>query len=228
MSERTSWTIYESPFGRLALEAGPRGLRGLHFPGGSGHLDERDRQPAAEAAGVLADAATQLAEYFARECSAFELELDLGGTPFQRGVWEQLAQIPYGSTISYTELARRAGRPDRARAAGAAVGRIPVPIVVPCHRVVASNGALTGYRGGLELKRALLELEARSDQAGTDVPASARPQRPGTPVSATWPSSAGTWGSLRSPAGVGARPSIVVSASSGAAAAQACGAEAVG
>jgi hypothetical protein len=150
MSERTSWTIYESPFGPLALEAGPRGLRGLHFPGGSGHLDERDRLPAAEAAGVLADAATQLAEYFARERSAFELELDLGGTPFQR------------------------------------------------------------------------------DQAATDVPASARPQRPGTPVSATWPSSAGTWGSLRSPAGVGARPSIVVSASSGAAAAQACGAEAVG
>ncbi|MCW2953492.1 MAG: putative methylated-DNA--protein-cysteine methyltransferase [Conexibacter sp.] len=161
MSKPTRWTIYESPFGPLALEASARGLRGLHFPGDGGHLHVRDRRPLAHASGILADAATQLAAYFAGERVAFELELDLGGTRFQRDVWEQLAQIPYATTISYTELAQRVGRPDRVRAAGGAVARTPVPIVVPCHRVVAVNGALTGYRGGLERKRALLDLEAR-------------------------------------------------------------------
>jgi methylated-DNA-[protein]-cysteine S-methyltransferase len=165
MNPHTAWTTYESPLGPLTLRGGARGLAALHFPGQSPPLDEGDRDPAA-----LAETLRQLGEYFAGRRQGFELALDLGGTPFQRSVWERLQAIPYGTTISYTALARDLGRPDRVRAAGAAVGRTPVPIVVPCHRVVAIDGALTGYRGGLQRKQALLDLE-RNGAAGLAPPA---------------------------------------------------------
>jgi methylated-DNA-[protein]-cysteine S-methyltransferase len=148
------WTIHESPIGPLTLRGGPGGLRGLDFPGRDGVLD-----PARHAADAFADARCQLEEYFAGERRAFDLPLDLRGTPFQLAVWERLREIPYGSTISYLQLAVSLGRRDRVRAAGAAVGRTPVPIVVPCHRVIGSDGSLTGYGGGLDRKRALLDLE---------------------------------------------------------------------
>jgi methylated-DNA-[protein]-cysteine S-methyltransferase len=151
------WTMYESPLGPLTLLAGPPGLSALRFPGRGGPLDEARHQPRA-----LGAAVDQLERYFAGERRAFELELDLGGTTFQRTVWNQLLQIPYGTTISYSMLARAVGRPDGVRAVAAAVGRTPVPIVVPCHRVIAANGDLTGYGGGLERKRALLDLEAHA------------------------------------------------------------------
>jgi methylated-DNA-[protein]-cysteine S-methyltransferase len=109
----------------------------------------------------MADAAGQLEAYFAGERRAFDLPLELAGTPFQRSVWAELRQVPYGATVTYTELAGRVGRPDVVRAVGAAVGRTPVPIVVPCHRVLGADGGLTGYRGGLHRKRALLDLERR-------------------------------------------------------------------
>jgi methylated-DNA-[protein]-cysteine S-methyltransferase len=104
----------------------------------------------------------QLREYFDGKRTAFELPLDLAlGTPFQQSVWQQLLAIPAGATTSYGELGRRLGRSQAARAVGAAVGRNPVSIVVPCHRVVGTNGSLTGYAGGLERKTALLDLEHR-------------------------------------------------------------------
>jgi len=150
------WEFHESPLGRLTLLAGPRGLTGLRFPGRTGPLDERRRRPDA-----LAAALAQLEEYFAGERLRFDVPLDLGGSPFERAVWERLLRIPYGETISYGALARDVGRPDLARAVGAVVGRTPVPIVVPCHRVIGADGSLTGYGGGLGRKRALLDLEAR-------------------------------------------------------------------
>jgi methylated-DNA-[protein]-cysteine S-methyltransferase len=153
----TVWTIYESPIGALTLRGGAGGLTALEFPGRGELRAEADRDPA-----CFADAVRQLEEYFAGRRRRFELPLDLrGGTPFQRAVWDRLLQIPYGTTTSYAALATSIGRPDRVRAAGGAVGRTPVPIIVPCHRVIGSDGALTGYGGGLQRKAALLDLERR-------------------------------------------------------------------
>jgi methylated-DNA-[protein]-cysteine S-methyltransferase len=162
-----AWDVYESPLGPLTIAAGPGGLTALSFPGSAdGACDERDRDPAA-----LAGAVAQLDAYFAGERRAFDLPLDLRGTPFQRRVWAQLRRVPYGATVTYTELATAVGRPDVVRAVAAAVGRTPVPIVVPCHRVVGAGGALTGDGGGLQRKAALLDLEARVTAGGRPEPA---------------------------------------------------------
>ena len=104
---------------------------------------------------------TQLREYFAGTRTEFDLPLAPEGTSFQRGVWNAISGVPFGATISSGELARRCGRPSAVRAAGAATGRNPLTIVIPCHRIMGSGGALTGYAGGLDRKRALLTLEAR-------------------------------------------------------------------
>jgi methylated-DNA-[protein]-cysteine S-methyltransferase len=109
--------------------------------------------------GSFRDAAEQLRSYFAGELREFDLPLDTRGTPFQRRVWAALRDIPYGSTISYAELAAAVGKPGAARAVGAANGRNPIAVVIPCHRVIGGSGALTGYGGGLGRKRLLLELE---------------------------------------------------------------------
>ncbi len=148
------WTAYESTLlGPLTL-VGRRGrLTKLMFAQPAA-LSEARHEPHA-----FAGAIRQLDEYLAGGRRAFDLDLDLGGTPFQETVWEQLARIPYGETIAYAELAWRVKRPDCVRAVGGAVARTPIPIVVPCHRVVATDGALTGYRGGLQRKAALLSLE---------------------------------------------------------------------
>jgi methylated-DNA-[protein]-cysteine S-methyltransferase len=103
----------------------------------------------------------QLDEYFAGERQEFDVPLKLEGTPFQRGVWRELARIPFGTTITYAELARRIGRPTASRAVGHANGRNPISILVPCHRVVGAGGQLTGYAGGVDKKRWLLERERR-------------------------------------------------------------------
>ncbi|HEX4108872.1 MAG TPA: methylated-DNA--[protein]-cysteine S-methyltransferase [Solirubrobacteraceae bacterium] len=157
MSTQQELTIYESPLGPLTLRAGAAGLTGLYFPGGEFSAGE-DRSTASP---LLRQACEQLDEYFAGERQRFELELDLPGTEFQLSVWQALRAIPYGATISYSTLATRLGRLDRLRAAAAAVGRTPVPIVVPCHRVIGADGSLTGYGGGLDRKAALLDLERR-------------------------------------------------------------------
>jgi methylated-DNA-[protein]-cysteine S-methyltransferase len=146
----------DTPVGTLTLLAGALGLRAVLFPG--------EAPPAGVVGGAhqpLAPAARQLQEYFAGERRTFELPLDPVGTPFQRRCWLALSSIPYGTTISYGEQARRLGYPRAARAVGAANARNPIPIVLPCHRVVGANGALTGYGGGLDAKRMLLEHEAR-------------------------------------------------------------------
>jgi methylated-DNA-[protein]-cysteine S-methyltransferase len=151
------WVVYESPIGPLTVVGGPAGLRGLFFPGRARNLRESDHRPE-----QLKEAVEQLEEYFAGERQGFELKLDIHGTVFQRSVWRQLLEIPYGTTTSYGEVARRIGRPGEAREVGWAVGRTPVPIIVPCHRVVGADGALTGYGGGLPRKRVLLDLESRA------------------------------------------------------------------
>jgi methylated-DNA-[protein]-cysteine S-methyltransferase len=124
--------------------------------------------------GVLAEAAQQLLAYFAGELRHFELPLAPEGTAFERRVWDAVAAIPYGATRSYAEIAQAVGSPGAARAVGAANGANPLPIVVPCHRVVGSNGALTGYGGGLKLKRRLLDLESGQSRFGEPISASKR------------------------------------------------------
>jgi methylated-DNA-[protein]-cysteine S-methyltransferase len=151
----TSWTTYASPVGPLTLRGDGAALTAIHFPGRLGDLGEATRDP-----GAFARATRQLDEYFAGERRAFDLAYTLDGTDFERAVWRELAGIPYGETTTYGAIARAIGRPDAARDVGTAVGRTPVPIVVPCHRVVGSDGSLTGYGGGLDRKRALLDLEA--------------------------------------------------------------------
>ncbi len=145
----------DSPVGPLLVAADDDGLRLIHFQAAHRRKPEPSwqRDPAA-----FRDAAVQLGEYFRRERRAFDLPLAPRGTPFQLATWRALSTIPYGETISYEELARRVGRPSASRAVGAANGANPLPIVVPCHRVIGKNGSLTGFGGGLDTKRVLLEL----------------------------------------------------------------------
>lgn len=153
-------TRYASPLGPMIVAATAHGLAGVWFDG-QRHLPDVTQWPQADAQHpVLANAVRQLGEYFAGTRTQFDLPLDLqGGTPFQQSVWHALLRIPSGSTDSYGALSERIGRPAAVRAVGAAVGRNPLSIVVPCHRVIGANGALTGYAGGLERKTALLQLE---------------------------------------------------------------------
>ncbi len=145
-----------SPVGPLRLVANERELVGIYFAKG------REVPPPAKAAAshpVLELATRELEEYFRGERRAFDVPLRAEGTPFQRKVWQALAEIPYGERISYAELARRVGSPKAVRAVGAANGANPLPIIVPCHRVIASDGGLSGFGGGVENKRRLLEHE---------------------------------------------------------------------
>jgi len=149
----------DSPVGKLLLAAEDGGLRYIGFELGRhpvwiGDDWRRDRS-------AFAPAREQLAAYFAGELTAFDLPLDPQGSAFQLGVWSELRRIPYGATISYGELARRVGDPSAARAVGAANGRNPLPIVVPCHRVIGADGSLTGFGGGIATKKFLLEHEQR-------------------------------------------------------------------
>jgi methylated-DNA-[protein]-cysteine S-methyltransferase len=150
-------TTLDSPVGPLALTAAEGALVGVHFDGDH-HAGAADPGPDGDVA-VLAEAARQLDEYFAGGRTIFDLPLAPVGTPFQLEVWQALRAIPYGVTCSYGELAARIGRPAASRAVGLANGRNPLSIVVPCHRVIGSTGTLTGYGGGLERKRWLLDLE---------------------------------------------------------------------
>jgi methylated-DNA-[protein]-cysteine S-methyltransferase len=152
-------TRYASPLGTVIVAATDRGLAGIWFEG-QRHLPDTAAWPRHDDHPLLRQAVAQLAEYFSGERSEFELPLDLqGGTAFQQSVWNALLAIPRGGTTSYAVLGQRIGLPCAARAVGAAVGRNPLSIVVPCHRVLGSDGSLTGYAGGLERKSALLKLE---------------------------------------------------------------------
>jgi methylated-DNA-[protein]-cysteine S-methyltransferase len=150
---------YQSPLGPMIVAATARGLAGVWFEG-QRHLPDHSNWPVQADHPVLRQAQVQLAEYFGGHRSSFDLPLDLqGGTAFQRSVWDALLAIPRGGTTSYGTLSRSIGQPAAVRAVGAAVGRNPLSIVVPCHRVVGADGSLTGYAGGLERKTALLRLE---------------------------------------------------------------------
>ncbi len=150
---------YQSPLGPMILAATSRGLAGVWFEG-QRHIPDSSAWPLQPRHPILRQAQSQLQEYFAGERGSFDLPLDLrGGTLFQQSVWRALLSIPRGATTSYGVLSRGIGQPAAARAVGAAVGCNPVCIVVPCHRVLGSDGSLTGYAGGLERKGALLRLE---------------------------------------------------------------------
>jgi methylated-DNA-[protein]-cysteine S-methyltransferase len=150
-----TWTVLDpTPVGPLLLTASDDALTGLYFGVKPVPGEHDDDHP------VLRAAAAQVGEYFARERKEFDLALAPEGTAFQRAVWEQLRLIPYGTTITYGELARRVGNPNASRAVGLANGRNPISIVVPCHRVIGANGALTGFGGGMDAKRTLLDLES--------------------------------------------------------------------
>ncbi len=152
-----------SPLGDLVLTSTETGLTGIYFPTSRHHpvirLPSPVPQNEARSEGVLDRVESQLTEYFAGTRTTFDLPLQLTGTEFQLRVWELLRRIPYGVTSSYGELARRLGDPHKTRAVGAANGANPIPIVVPCHRVIGSKGELTGFGGGLDRKRWLLEHE---------------------------------------------------------------------
>ncbi|HSC27932.1 MAG TPA: methylated-DNA--[protein]-cysteine S-methyltransferase [Vicinamibacterales bacterium] len=159
------YTHVESPVGTLLLAASDDGLCAVEFHA-SRHLVPR-RGAWRDGGHPLLDAArSQLREYFDGRRRSFDLPLAPEGTAFQRQVWLALGTIPYGRTISYTELAARVGRPTATRAVGAANGRNPLPIVLPCHRVIGANGSLTGFGGGLPVKRFLLELEGARPELG--------------------------------------------------------------
>lgn len=153
-----------TPLGDVRLAASPRGLVGLWFDGQRHlprELDGPGAWPADDTHPVLRAAARQVQEYLRGERTQFDLPLDLaGGTHFQQAVWRALLAIPRGHTTSYGAIARELGNPAAVRAVGAAVGRNPVSMAVPCHRVLGSTGGLTGYAGGLQRKTALLRLEA--------------------------------------------------------------------
>jgi methylated-DNA-[protein]-cysteine S-methyltransferase len=149
--------VIASPIGPLELEADADSLVAIRF----GAAEPAEVPPHT---GLFAEAALQLDEYFAGRRRRFDLPLAMRGTEFQIAVWRALQTIPYGETWSYAELARRIGRPSAVRAVGAANGANPLPIVVPCHRVIGSSGSLVGFGGGLETKRRLLALEGRISQ----------------------------------------------------------------
>ncbi len=152
-------TRFESPIGELLLTASDSALTGVWFPGNGEVTPAAANDGRGLANAVLARACEQLAEYFAGRRTTFAVPLEPAGTPFQRRVWEALRTIPHGTTLSYGELARRLGDLRATRAVGAANGRNPIPIIVPCHRVLGADGSLTGFGGGLDRKRWLLEHE---------------------------------------------------------------------
>jgi methylated-DNA-[protein]-cysteine S-methyltransferase len=158
----------DSPIGALLLTSNGRlaqsvtakqPLTGLHMQGQKYFPQQTQDWQESEQLDVFIQTERQLAEYFAHQRQQFDLPLDPLGTAFQKQVWQQLAQIPFGETLSYGELAKRLGSPTASRAVGAANGRNPISIVVPCHRVIATNGGLTGYAGGVDRKQWLLQHE---------------------------------------------------------------------
>lgn len=158
--------VIASPIGPLRLIADDRALCAVHFPNHPDGALLRPEAPAPTTADalehpILREAARQLAEYFAGTRRDFELPLTTGGTAFQQEVWRSLREIPYAATWSYGELATRVGNPNASRAVGAANGMNPIPIIVPCHRVIGANGSLTGFGGGEPTKRWLLDHEAK-------------------------------------------------------------------
>ena len=152
------YCYFESPLGKLLL-TGNKLLESLHFPIGKTKVEPgKDWKYNEE---IFLKVIDQLDAYFKGELTKFDIELNIQGTDFQKKVWQQLVKIPYGETLSYGELAKRIGNPKASRAVGMANGKNPISIIVPCHRVIGKNGSLTGFGGGLDAKKTLLDLEKR-------------------------------------------------------------------
>ena len=150
------YCYFESPVGNLLLN-GNELLEGLHFPIGKTRIEpEKDWIYNED---LFLEAMDQLGAYFKGERTRFDLKLNIQGTDFQKMVWKELVKIPYGETISYGQLAKRIGNPKASRAVGMANGKNPISIIIPCHRIIGKNGSLTGFGGGLEVKKNLLEFE---------------------------------------------------------------------
>ena len=165
----TYYTFIESPIDRLMLTSDGNCLTGVYMldqryePAiGKGWMEDGSAEP-------FRVTSVQLSEFFSGERKAFDLPLAPAGTPFQLQVWQELCRIPYGETISYGELARRVGNSNASRAVGLANGRNPLPIIVPCHRVIGANGKLTGFGGGLWRKEKLLDLERGTTALALDI-----------------------------------------------------------
>jgi len=166
----THFTEIDSPLGTISLCGTERGLVGIFMEDHRHGPTEAQRHSWQRADALFAEVGTQLLEYFSGRRTVFSVGFDreaIGGTTFQRRVWKALEEIPYGVTISYGELARRINQPTAVRAVGLANGRNPLSIIVPCHRVVGSDGKLTGYGGGVDRKRWLLELETTTSISAT-------------------------------------------------------------
>jgi methylated-DNA-[protein]-cysteine S-methyltransferase len=163
------YSYHESPLGQILLTANASALTGLHFVGEKYYPSIVPQWTHDERGAIIQSAKTQLNEYFAGDRQSFDLKLAPEGTPFQRDVWHALTQLGFGETASYAQVAQRIGKPKAVRAVGAANGRNPISIVVPCHRVIGANGALTGYAGGLARKEALLRLEASAGGAAVNI-----------------------------------------------------------
>lgn len=161
MNYQLNYQLLDTPIGTLRLVSQDNKLARVEFPGQ--HQIQPDEQPQNDS--IITAAANQLREYFAGERKNFELPLAPGGTEFQREVWACLQAIPFGEVRSYRDIAQAVGRPKAVRAVGAANGRNPIPIIVPCHRVIGSDGSLTGFAGGLEMKKVLLNLEGAMPNA---------------------------------------------------------------
>ena len=151
------YTTIPSPFGEILLVCNDRGLTHLNFQEGTHPLSlDSDWQKDNDA---FTETCAQLDAYFAGELREFDLPLAPQGTPFQLAVWQALQTIPYGRTLTYSQLAQQINKPKAVRAVGAANGRNPIPVIIPCHRVIGADGSLTGYGGGIQIKEALLSLE---------------------------------------------------------------------
>ncbi len=155
-----NYCLFDSPIGPLLIAGDQEGVRHIQFPQ-EGKAAKPERGWIEANSGAVAEAVAQLRQYFAGRRSEFDLPLAPQGTPFQLAVWRELQKIPYGQTISYGELARRIGNPKASRAVGSANGANQIPIVIPCHRVIAAGGKLGGFGGGLPVKEALLAHERR-------------------------------------------------------------------
>jgi len=153
------YKMVDSPLGKLTLVATDEGLAAILWENDRPERVRMDIQAEDKTHPVLVETERQLGEYFAGRRTAFALNLDMAGTPFQRKVWKALLTIPFGETRSYAQIAEQIGSPRAVRAVGAANGRNPVSIIAPCHRVIGSSGKLTGFAGGLEAKAYLLDLE---------------------------------------------------------------------
>jgi methylated-DNA-[protein]-cysteine S-methyltransferase len=160
MSETVFYRYLSSPIGLLLLTSDGRALTGLYMTSHAGAAAPAPEQGWTQDNAAFRSVVSQLDDYFDGESVTFNLPLRMAGTPFQRRVWEELCKIPYGRAISYAELARRVGNPRASRAVGGANGKNPIAVIVPCHRVIAADGGLGGYGGGLDRKRWLLEHEA--------------------------------------------------------------------